>query len=78
VRVHLAAEHAFELEPAHLAFEPLGIAPDVLGGGLVTLALRQLQELRGIGDVLGRAIDFRDVGGEAGALLAELLRPLRL
>jgi hypothetical protein len=78
VRVHLAAEHAFELEPANLAFELLGIAPDVLGGGLITLPLGQLEQLRRIGDALGRAIDLREVGAEAGTLLPELLRPLRL
>jgi hypothetical protein len=76
--VHLATEHAFELEPAHLAFEPLRIASDVLGGDLVALTFGQLQELRGVGDAVGRAIDFGDVSGETGALLAELLRALRL
>jgi hypothetical protein len=78
VRVHLAAKHALELQPADVAFEPLGVLADVLGGGLVTFALGQLQQLRRIADALGGAIDFRDVGGQAGALLPELLRPLRL
>jgi hypothetical protein len=78
VRVHLAAEHALELQPADIALEALSILLDVPGGGLIGLCLGQLQELRRIGDALGGAIDLRDVGTEARALLAELLRPLRL
>jgi hypothetical protein len=78
VRVHLAAEHALELQAADLALEPLRVRADVPGGGLVPLALRQIQQLRGIGDALGGALDLGDVGTEAGALLPELLRPLRL
>jgi hypothetical protein len=78
VRVHLAAEHAFELETAYLAFEPLRVLADVAGGGLVPLPLGQLQQLFRIADALGGAIDLRDVGAEAGPLLAELLGPVRL
>jgi hypothetical protein len=78
VRVHLAAEHALQLEAADFALEPLGVPPDVLGGRLIALPLGQFQELRRVGDALGRAVDLRDVGAEAGALLPELLRPLRL
>jgi hypothetical protein len=78
VRVHLAAEHALQLETANVPFEPLGIPPDVPGGGFVTLPLGQLQQLRRIGDALRGAIDLGDVGAEAGAFLTELLRPLRL
>jgi hypothetical protein len=78
VRVHLAAEHALELEPAHLALEPLGIAADVARGALIALRLGQLQQLRRIGNALGGGIDLPDVGVQAGALLPQLLRPLRL
>jgi hypothetical protein len=78
VRVHLAAEHALELETANLALEPLGILPDVPRGSFVALPLGQLQELLRIADALGGAIDLRDVGAETGALLTELLGPLRL
>ncbi len=49
VRVHLAAKHALELELAHLRLEPLRVALDVARGGLVALALGQLQQLRRIG-----------------------------
>jgi hypothetical protein len=78
VRVHLAAEHALELETAHLPLESLRVLTYVPGGGLVALTLGQLQELLRIADALGGAIDLRDVGAETGALLPKLLRPLRL
>jgi hypothetical protein len=78
VRVHLAAKHALELEAANLALEPLRVPPDVPGGRLIVLALRELQELRRIGDALGGAIDVGDIRGEARPLLPELLRALRL
>jgi hypothetical protein len=78
VRIHLAAEHTLQLEAAYGGLEPLGIPPDVLGGGFIALSLGQLQELRRVGDILGGAIDIGDVGREARALLPELLRALRL
>jgi hypothetical protein len=78
VRVHLAAEHALELQPANVCLEPLGILPDVPRGGLVALPLGQLQQLFRVADALGGAIDLRDVGGEAGSLLAQLLGAFRL
>ncbi|MBW4051253.1 MAG: hypothetical protein HIU85_07300 [Proteobacteria bacterium] len=76
--VHLAAEHALELEPADLALEPLGILLDVTRGSLIPLALGQLEQLGRIIDTLAGAIDVAEVGAEARPLLAELLRPLRL
>jgi hypothetical protein len=78
VRVHLAAEHALQLQAADVALEPLGIPPDILRGPLIALPLGELQELRRIGDALGGAIDFGDVSREARTLLSELLRALRL
>jgi hypothetical protein len=78
VRIHLAAKHALELEPANLALEPLRVAPDVPGGGLIAFPLGKLQQLRGIGDAVRGAIDVGDVGREARALLPQLLRALRL
>jgi hypothetical protein len=78
VGVHLAAEHALQLETPNVPLEPLRVLADVLGGGLIALPLRQLEELLRIADTLGGAIDLRDVGAETGALLPKLLRPLRL
>jgi hypothetical protein len=40
--IHLAVEHALELEAAHAPFEADGLALDVLRGALVVLALGQL------------------------------------
>ena len=42
--VHLAAEHALELEAAHLGLEPLGVLLDVPGGRLIALDLGQIQQ----------------------------------
>jgi len=78
VRVHLAAEHALELEAADLGIQPQGVLLDVAGGRLVALALGELQELRRIVDALGGAINLPDLGGEARTLFPELLRALRL
>jgi hypothetical protein len=57
VRVHLPAEHALELEAPHIALEPLGIPVDVTRRRLITLRFGELEELRGIGDAFGGAID---------------------
>src|SRR6185437_9097680 len=78
VRIHLAAKHALELEAANLALEPLGVALDIAGGGLIALPLGELEELGRIADSLGGALDLRHVRGEPCTLLPELLRPLRL
>jgi hypothetical protein len=40
MRVHLAAEHALELEMPHLAFEALRVCLDVPGGRLVSFGFR--------------------------------------
>jgi hypothetical protein len=58
VRVHLAAEHAFEFEFAHAGLELPSIAFDVARGGLVALALGQLEQLRGVADGTAGTIDF--------------------
>ena len=59
VRVHLAVEHALELEAAHLGLEALRVALDVARGGLVVLAFGELEQLGGIGDALGGACRAR-------------------
>jgi hypothetical protein len=58
--------------------QPRGILLDVARSGFIALALGQLEQLRGIIDALGGAVDVREVRGEARPLLAELLGALRL
>ncbi len=43
VRVHLAAEHALELELAHVGFELAGVALDFGGHAFVVLALGEIE-----------------------------------
>jgi len=74
VRVHLAAEHAPQLEMAHLAFELLCVALDVARRTLIALAGSELEQLAGITDALGGAVDLGDLRAQAGAFAPELLR----
>ena len=68
-----------KLEPAHLALERAGIALDVARGGLIVLALGQLEQLARIVDGLGDAIELLDLCAvKARALAPELLRALGL
>jgi hypothetical protein len=78
VRVHLAVEHALQLEAPYPALEPRGIALDVLRGGLVLFALGELEELCGIRDGLGCPIQLPKLGGQLGAFAPELLCLLRV
>jgi hypothetical protein len=74
VRVHLAAEHALQLEPADVALETPRIVFDRLRRSLVILALGKLEQLGGVRDAFVGAIDLLELGREARTLLAELLR----
>ena len=53
------------------------VALDVARGRLVVLRLGQLEQLRGVRDALGGAVDLADRAGEARALAPELLRARR-
>jgi hypothetical protein len=72
VRIHLAAEHALQLELAHAAFEARRVTLDVFRGAFVVLALGELEQLRGVGDGLCGAIQLLELRGELRALAAEL------
>jgi len=75
--IHLAVEHALQLEAAHTAFEADGFALDVLRGALVVLALGEIEELGGIGNGFRGLIELGQLGGQLGALAPELLRLVR-
>jgi hypothetical protein len=72
--IHLAVEHALQLETAHASFEADGFALDVRRGALVVLALGQLEELRRIGDRFRGPVELGQLGSELRALAPELLR----
>jgi hypothetical protein len=76
VRVHLAAEHALELELAHPGLEHIGVALDLARGRLVILVFGQLQQLRSITDGGAGAIELGQFGLELRALAPELLSAL--
>ena len=65
-------EHALQFELAHAGFEPIGILLDFGGGGFVVLAFCELEQLGSVGDSLGGAVDFLELGGELGAFAAQL------
>jgi hypothetical protein len=73
VRIHLAAEHALQLEVSHFVFEGSGVALDVTDGGFVVLALGQFQQLFGIRDALAGGIELGELGRQARAFAAQLL-----
>ena len=66
-------EHALELEIAHAPLDALRVALDVFGSGFVVLALGEVEQLGGVGDGLGRAIELIQLGGELGAFAPQLL-----
>jgi hypothetical protein len=76
VGIHIAAEHALELEPAHARFELAGVALDVTRGRLVVLTFGQFQQFCRIADCRIGAVQVFDLPSEARALAAELLGPI--
>jgi hypothetical protein len=78
VRVHLAVEHALELEAADALLEARGIPLDVLRSRLVVLAFGELEQLYRIRDPLAGAVELTQLGGQLGAFAPQLLRLVRL
>ena len=69
-------KHALQLEASDFGLEALGVFVDVAGGGLVTFAFGEIEELGGVGDSLGGAVELFGVGGQPRSLASELLRAL--
>jgi hypothetical protein len=78
VRVHLAAEHPLQLELADLRLDGGQLALDVARDRLVVIGLGEREQLDGVVDGRGRAVQLLDLGGELGALAAEFLGALGL
>jgi len=74
----LAGEHAPKFESGDLLLEPLEIAGHGRHGLLVVLLARHLEQIPGIAEPGIERLDDLDRVGERGALLTELLCPLRL
>jgi hypothetical protein len=65
-------EHSLELELAHATLEARGVLLDIGGGRLVVLAFGKIEELCGVGDGFGRAIQLIELRGELRTLAAQL------
>jgi hypothetical protein len=74
VRIHLAAEHAPELQRAHGGFQPRDFLLDVGDGRGIVLGLGQLEQLAGIGKLGSRGIELGEVGNQPGAFASQFLR----
>jgi hypothetical protein len=71
--IHLAAEHALELELAHAGLELAGVALDVARSGLVVFTFRHFKQLRRIADRAAGAIEFAQVADQPRPLAPEFL-----
>jgi hypothetical protein len=78
MRIHLAGEHALELQLFHALFVAIDIGNDRVGGVFVILGFDQLQQLAGSCKAVGERADAVDRLVEQGALAAQRLRPLRI
>jgi hypothetical protein len=76
VGVHLAREHAAELELRDPLLERSGVALEVAQAGLVAFGLDEVQQLGRVGDAAGDAVEFADRVREPRTLAAEFLGPV--
>jgi hypothetical protein len=77
-RIHLAGEHALELELLDFRREVVDVGGNRRDRALVVLADRQIQQVAGLAERTGQRADAADDAIEVRALLAELLRALRV
>jgi hypothetical protein len=78
MRIHLAREHALELEACNLGFDPVNVLLDRAHHSLVRVGLCELEKLAGFVQADAEAIQCADDTLELGAFTAQLLRTLRL
>jgi len=74
VRIHLAVEHALQLELAHLGFQARGLRGEVVGGALVVFRLGQVQQLARVIDAVDGLVDGFEFGRQPRPFLAQFLR----
>jgi hypothetical protein len=75
VRIHLAAEHAAELEHPHAGFQLRDFPLDVADGGRIVLGLGQLQQLGGVRQRGAGGVELLEIGVQPRALAPQLLCP---
>ena len=71
-------KHTLQLETTHFTLEALRVVIDVASSGFIALAFGKLQQLRGVGYALRRAVNLAGVGGQLRPFAPELLRTFRL
>jgi hypothetical protein len=76
VGVHLAGEHAAELEQGDALLEGGGVTLEVGESRRVALGLDEFEQLGRVGDAPGDAVEIVDHVRETRALAAELLGPV--
>jgi hypothetical protein len=76
VRVHLAAEHALELQTPYAGFECVGFALDIARRGFVVFTLGELEQLGRVADGGVGAIEFLELCRKPRTLFPELLGTL--
>jgi hypothetical protein len=76
VPVHLAGEHARELELGDPPLERAGVALKLGEAGLVRVGLDQVEQLARLADAARDAVELVDRVGEASPFPAELLGPV--
>jgi hypothetical protein len=77
-RIHLAREHALELELLDLRGKILDVGRDRRDRALVVLADGEIEQIAGLAERIGQRADAADDAIEVRALLAEILRTLRI
>jgi hypothetical protein len=78
VGIHLAGEHALELELLDAVAQVRDVGFDFAGGGLVALFGREFDEFSRICETARELVQAADDLFELRALLAEFLRAFRL
>jgi hypothetical protein len=73
VRVHLAAEHAFEFELAYACLESAGVALNIARRGFIIFELGEFEQCARIADSGVGAVELLDLRTQARAFAAELL-----
>jgi hypothetical protein len=75
VCIHLAAEHALELQAAHIRLECPDVALDRTGSRFVVFQLGEFEQLRGIAQCVADAVELLQLSGQARTLAPQLLGP---
>ena len=76
MRVHLTAEHALELELAHILIDAQHIILDLSQCSRIVVMLGELEQLGAIADRITGAIHDFEIGAQPAAFAAKFLSPV--